>query len=132
MLGLVCAVLAAACTGSTARPEKNAAAEATPERGGVFLWLRDVDGFDSIDDEHIVLHAGRRLALVKTFGPCYGLRDSETIAVDATLDHLDARAPGSIIYRMPFGERGRCPIDRVVEVSSLQEAKEQVAKERNR
>jgi hypothetical protein len=98
--------------------------------GNAFFWLRDVDGFNTIDDEHIVLSAGRKQALVTTFGPCLGLRDAETIAVDAPLGYLDKSGVGSIVYRRgPFG-RGRCPIERVVSVESVAQARELVAKEK--
>src|ERR1044071_7152331 len=95
-----------------------------------FLWLRSVDGFNSIDDQHIVLSAGRKQALGTTFAPCFGLRDSETIAVDAPLGYLDKSGLGDIIYSRGFHDRGRCPIDKIVAVDSLAEAREIVAKER--
>ena len=95
-----------------------------------FLWLRDVDGFNTIDDQHVVLSAGRKQALVTTFGPCFDLRFAETIAVDAPLGYLDKSGVGSIVYSRGFHDRGRCPIDKIVAVDSLAQAREIVAKEK--
>jgi len=118
--------LGAANAADTASPS----ATPTPSDNRAFLWLRNVDGFNSIDDQHVVLSAGRKQALVTTFGPCFGLRDSETIAVDAPLGYLDKSGLGQIIYRRGLHDRGRCPIDRIVAVDSLAQAREIVAKEK--
>jgi hypothetical protein len=122
----VTSCFAAANVAETAAPS----ATPTPSDNRAFLWLRNVDGFNSIDDQHIVLSAGRKQALVTTFGPCLGLRDSETIAVDAPLGYLDKSGLGEIVYRRGFHDRGRCPIDRIVAVDSLAQAREIVAKEK--
>ena len=106
------------------------AAPAAKPRDGAFLWLRNVDGFNSIDDEHVVLRAGSKAALVKTFGYCDGLRFAETIAIDAPLDYLDEKGMGHIVYRRGPYDRGRCPIDRIVAVKDMKEAKALVAAEK--
>ena len=95
-----------------------------------FLWLRSIDGFDSIDDEHVVLHAGNKYALVKTFGRCDGLRFAEEIAVDSPLGYLDKSGFGSIIYRQVGWGKRRCPIDRIDAVASSKEARDRVAAEK--
>jgi len=102
----------------------------TPSDDRAFLWLRNVDGFNSIDDQHIVLSSGNKHALVTTFGPCFGLRDSETIAIDAPLGYLDKSGLGHIVYRRGPHDRGRCPIDRLVPVEGVKQARELVAKEK--
>ena len=99
-------------------------------RNEAFLWLRSIDGFNTIDDEHIVLSSGSKRALVKTFGWCDGLRYSEEIAIDAPLGHLDERGVGHIVYRRGPFDRARCPIDRITPVQNLKEAKRLVAAEK--
>lgn len=106
------------------------AAPPAKSRTDAFLWLRDVDGFNTIDDEHVVLRAGSKAALVKTFGYCDGLRFAETIAIDAPLAYLDERGVGHIVYRRGPFDRGRCAIDRIVAVEDLKEAKAVVAAEK--
>ena len=114
---LLAAILLAAC--ANPRPRNEA-----------FLWLRSIDGFNTIDDEHIMLSSGSKRALVKTFGWCEGLRYSEEIALDAPLGHLDERGVGHIVYRRGPFDRARCPIDRVTPVKDLKEAKRLVAAEK--
>lgn len=116
---LAVATLVFACTAPPAQKDRSS-----------FLWLRSIDGFNTIDDEHIVLNAGSKSALVKLFGFCDGLRFAETIAIDAPLDHLDERGVGHIVYRRGPYDQARCPIDRVTAVSGLKEAKEIVAAEK--
>ena len=117
-------LLLAACAAQP-RPEEGA-----QSRRDSFVWLRNVDGFNSIDDRHIVLSAGSKKALVTTFGYCDGLRFAETIAIDAPLDYLDEKGMGHIVYRRGPYDRGRCPIDRIVAVKDLKEAKALVAAEK--
>ena len=118
-------VIVACTTTQTARTDETA-----KPRRDAFLWLRNVDGFNSIDDEHIVLSAGSKSALVKTFGYCDGLRFAETIAIDAPLDYLDTKGMGHIVYRRGPYDRARCPIDRIVAVKDMKEAKALVAAEK--
>ena len=108
----------------------NTGSSAKPARDDAFVWLRSIDGFNAIDDEHIVLTSGRKYALVKTFGRCDGLRFAETIAVDAPLGFLDKSGLGHIIYERFPRQRGRCPIDKVITVESVQQAKDLVTKEK--
>jgi hypothetical protein len=119
---LATAALLAACAAPAAKAENSGKSS--------FLWLRNIDGFNSIDDEHIVLSAGTRKALVKTFGWCDGLRFAETIAIDAPLDYLDKQGVGHIVYRRGPHDQARCPIDTIVAVESVKEAKEIVAAEK--
>jgi hypothetical protein len=116
-------VLVACTTSQTARTDE------APRRDA-FLWLRNVDGFNTIDDEHVVLRAGSKAALVKTFGYCDGLRFAETIAIDAPLDYLDEKGVGHIVYRRGPYDRARCAIDRIVAVKDMKEAKAIVAAEK--
>jgi len=133
-LGIVLACAAPACSTTAAKPApalhatSTAKPAASAERD-TFVWLRNVDGFEAIDDEHVVLTSGTRRALVKTFGRCDGLRFAETIGVDAPLGYLDRSGVGSLVYRRGFGDVARCPIDRVVAVKDTKEARELVAKE---
>ena len=116
---LLLAALIASCATAPEKREKSA-----------FLWLRTIDGFNAIDDEHLVLSSGSKHALVSLFGFCDGLRFSETIAIDAPLDHLDERGVGHIVYRRGPHDQARCPIDRVVAVENVKQAKEIVAAEK--
>jgi Family of unknown function (DUF6491) len=132
--GLALALAVAACTPVTqAQRGAGPTAASTPAAAAdrdTFLWLRNVDGFESIDDEHIVLTSGTKRALVKTFGRCDGLRYAETIAVDAPLGYLDRSAFGNIIYRQSFTGPRRCPIDRIVAVKDTKEARALVEQEK--
>ncbi|MGH7806301.1 MAG: hypothetical protein ACREQJ_18275, partial [Candidatus Binatia bacterium] len=58
------------------------------------------------------------------------LRFAETIAIDAPLDHLDATGVGHIVYRRGPYDTARCPIDRLVAVKDVKEAKAIVAAEK--
>jgi len=118
---------AIACA-SAAKPSQPANADGAGTRD-TFLWLRSIDGFNAIDDEHIVLSSGTRHALVKTFGRCDGLRYSETIALDAPLGYLDRSGVGQIVYRQGLAGVRRCPIDRIVAVKDVGEARALVATE---
>ena len=71
-----------------ARAEDTAAG--TPKKD-TFLWLNDISGWNAIDDEHLVLHGPGRhnIALVTTVGPCIGLRQAETIAVQSPFSYID-------------------------------------------
>ena len=124
LVGLSFTIVACAASPKTATDES-----ATPRRDA-FVWLRNVDGFNSIDDEHVVLRAGSKAALVKTFGYCDGLRFAETIAIDAPLGYLDEKGVGHIVYRRGPYDRARCPIDRIVAVKDVKEAKALVAAEK--
>ena len=108
----------------------SAGSPAKPAGDDTFLWLRNIDGFHSIDDEHVVLSSGTKHALVKTFGRCDGLRFAETIGVDAPLGYLDKSGLGHIIYERFPRARGRCPIDEVVAVEGVKQARERIAKEK--
>ena len=118
-LSFAVVLLLSACAAPAAKPRNNAC-----------LWLRNVDGFNSIDDEHVVLSAGSKSALVKTFGYCDGLRFAETIAIDAPLDYLDEKGMGHIVYRRGPHDQARCAIDRIVAVKDVKEAKALVAAEK--
>jgi len=130
-LALAAAMGAASCSGVTAAPQAEGA-PAKPEDGArdTFLWLRNIDGFNSIDDEHIVVSSGNKHALVKLFGFCEGLRYAETIAIDAPLGYLDRSGVGQVVYRRDFHDIARCPIDRVVAVKDLKEARALVDQEK--
>jgi hypothetical protein len=131
---MVVALFACGCAAERPQREMNApaapVADSTPRDRDAFLWLRSIDGFNSIDDEHIVLSSGTKHALVKTFGRCDGLRFSETIAVDAPLGYLDRSGVGHLVYRRGLGDIARCPIDRIVAVKDLREAKALVEREK--
>ena len=134
LLGIALACAAPACSGTKPKPAPVLSATSTAKTAAsadrdTFVWLRNVDGFEAIDDEHVVLTSGTRRALVKTFGRCDGLRFAETIGVDAPLGYLDRSGVGSLVYRRGFGGAARCPIDRVVAVKDTKEARELVAKE---
>ncbi len=136
-IGLLLAGIASAAgcapaqSGSPPSAPPASVAEATPREREAFLWIRNIDGFNTIDDRHIVLHGGvDKHALVTTFGHCFGLRDSETIAVDAPLPYLDKAGLGHIIYSQGLAGRARCPIDKIVAVKDLKEAKALVAAEK--
>jgi hypothetical protein len=123
---------AVSCSGVTAPPRAEPAATANPDERAkdAFLWLRNIDGFNSIDDEHIVVSSGSKRALVKLFGFCEGLRFAETIAIDAPLGYLDRSSLGHVVYRRGFHDVARCPIDRVVAVKDLKEARALVEQEK--
>jgi hypothetical protein len=123
------AVVACATGAGPSQPAKSQTAAGESAQRDTFLWLRNIDGFNTIDDEHIVLSSGTKHALVKTFGRCYGLRYAETIAIDAPLGYLDRSGVGHIVYRRGFGDTARCPIDRLVAVKDRKEARALVEKE---
>ena len=131
---MMVALFVCGCAAERPKGEMNApaapVADATPRDRDAFLWLRSIDGFNAIDDEHIVLSSGTKHALVKTFGRCDGLRFSETIAVDAPLGYLDRSGVGHLVYRRGLGDVARCPIDRIVAVKDLKEAKALVEREK--
>lgn len=116
---------------SKPKKEKEAAAEAGQAQTGerkVFLWLNNIDGWNAIDDEHIVLYGGvKEAALVTTFGACPGLSYAEKIAVKAPLRYVDKSALGTIFYDTPGYTNRRCQFDTVEAVKDLQEAKALVA-----
>jgi hypothetical protein len=123
LAGLLVAILCIGCAATTETGAK------PRDANDAFLWLRTIDGFNSIDDEHIVVSSGSRHALVKTFGQCDGLRYAEQIGIEAPLGYLDKSGVGTIIYREFGGWKRRCPIDRIVAVANLKEARERVAAE---
>jgi hypothetical protein len=117
--------------GADAMSKPKAAKEASAETSAkakpdkAFLWLRSISGWNSIDDEHIVLYGGvNQAALATTFGPCLGLSFAETIAVEAPLSYLDRSAFGTIHF-VESGSRirRRCQIDTLESVKDLKEAK---------
>jgi len=131
-LALAAMIGTVSCSGVTASPQTEAGTTAKPENGAqdAFVWLRNIDGFNSIDDEHIVVSSGSKRALVKLFGFCEGLRYSETIAIDAPLGYLDRSGVGHVVYRRGFHDIARCPIDKVVAVKDLKEARALVEQEK--
>jgi hypothetical protein len=116
---------------SKPKKEKEAAAAAGQAQTGerkVFLWLNNIDGWNSIDDEHIVLYGGaKEAALVTIFGTCPGLSYAESIAVKAPLRYVDKSALGTIFYDTPGYTNRRCQFDTVEAVKDLKEAKALVA-----
>ncbi len=133
----IAALLSAAGCGPTrpaapaSAPPPASVAEATPRERDAFLWIRNIDGFNAIDDQHIVVRGGvSKHALVTIFGHCFGLRDSETIVIDAPLPYLDKPGLGQIIYSQGLAGKARCPIDKIVAVKDLKEAKALVAAEK--
>ena len=118
-------------TTSANRASPPSTAQAKPQDAqSAFLWLRTIDGFNAIDDEHVVVDSGNKHALLTTFGYCDGLRYAEQIAIEAPLGYLDRSALGTIIYRQFPGLKRRCPIDRIVVVADLKEARDRVAAEK--
>jgi hypothetical protein len=110
--------------------EKTAAAEsqATPEKKEPFIWLNNINGWNSIDDEHIVVYGGPgQAALITLFGSCYDLSYAETIAVKAPLGYLDRGGIGKVIFSSSGYGRRECPIDTLDAVKDLKEAKALVA-----
>lgn len=121
---------AAAMSRPKARDAKSAEAEGQAQAEGreTFMWLNSINGWNSIDDQHIVLHGGpKQVALVTTFAPCYGLSYAETIAVKAPLRYLEGNAFGTIFFNdSGYGAR-RCPIATIESVKDVKEAKSLVA-----
>ncbi len=95
-----------------------------------FMWLRTIDGFNVIDDEHIVLTNGSKRALVKTFGRCPSLSFSETIAIDSPLPYVNKSGLATIVYKQSGLGLQRCPVDTIVRVKDLKEARALVKAEK--
>ncbi len=128
---LIAAGFLGCATTSASRALPPSTAQAKPQDAqSAFLWLRTIDGFDAIDDEHVVVHSGNKHALVTMFGYCDGLRYAGQIAIEAPLGYLDRSALGTIIYRQFPGFARRCPIDRIVAVADLKEARDRAAAEK--
>lgn len=48
------------------------------------IFLRSISGWNAISDRAIIVYTGPRKAYrIDTVGYCYGLRDTETIAIDS-------------------------------------------------
>lgn len=87
--------------------------------------LRNINGYNVIDNQHVVLNGGAsRHYLVTTAGSCPDLRSGVRIATSFSANTRLCRP--FIEYLIP--ERGfRCPIDTVEQVDSLDAARALIA-----
>lgn len=125
---LACAAALVFAGGAAAQ---NAPGDATPdasgEVGGACVSLRAINGYQVIDDRHLVLTGGAsRFYLVTTTTRCSGLRFGAQIG---TSFGENARlCPPMVEYVIP-NDGWRCAIETVEEVDSI-EAAEQIAASR--
>lgn len=88
------------------------------------VWLRNINGYTVLDDQHVVLNGGvSRHYLVTTRTRCSGLRFGVQIAT--SFDDTERLCQPMLEYIIP--EDGwRCAIDTVEEVESIERARELV------
>jgi hypothetical protein len=120
------AVFAGAGAGAFAQESAGEAGNETAgETGSECVNLRGVNGYQVIDDQHLVLTGGAsRFYLVTTTSRCSGLRFGAQIG---TSFGDNARlCPPIVEYVIP-DDGWRCAIDTVEEVESLEEAEQRAA-----
>lgn len=95
----------------------------TDEDGRVCFFVRTIDDFHVIDNEHVVLRgAGRRYYLATLFSDCTGLRFTESIALTSRTGTI-CEYGGEYIVFDDTGFRQRCYIDKVERVDDIAAAR---------
>lgn len=88
---------------------------------------RNINSFDSIDDQHLYIQAtGNRHYLFTMWNRCMGLRQAYGIGIKDTMSRVCSNGFGEVVYR-DFGRLQSCKISTIEPVSSKDDAKGLVA-----
>ena len=85
---------------------------------------RNINSFDSIDDQHLYIKAtGNRHYLFTMWSRCYGLRNAYGIGIKDTMSRVCSGGFGEVVYRDMSRRFQTCKIDTIEMVSSKEDAK---------
>lgn len=96
--------------------------------GRTCFWVKEINDFSVIDDEHVVLRgAGSRYYLATLFGTCLGIGYTESIALSSVTSTICENGGEHITFRDVTGPQS-CLISQVERVADIKEARAIVAK----
>lgn len=114
------------CLSATSTFAEEAVEESVEEEAveRVCVNKRNINSFDSIDDQHLYIKAtGNRHYLFTMWARCYGLRNAHGIGIKDTMSRVCSGGFGEVVYRDMSRRFQTCKIDTIEAVSSKEDAK---------
>ncbi len=119
---LLVIILALSAT-AVAAEEANAEPEEEEAVEKVCVNKRNINSFDTIDDQHLYIKAtGNRHYLFTMWNRCMGLRNAYGIGIKDTMSRVCSGGFGEVVYR-DFGRLQSCKIGSIETVASRDDAK---------